>query len=117
MSDKQAQQDALRAKRAFEAHEREYRQKLLLETQKSIAVEQALRESRATQQRARQHAIAVEAHKMREEFMENLQRQKEQEQKLKREELERQEKNRAYAREVKVGLTKTCLSLTVGVID
>ncbi|KAI9098279.1 tumor suppressor, Mitostatin-domain-containing protein [Phlyctochytrium arcticum] len=100
MSDKQAQQDALRARRAYEAHEREYRQKLLVQAQKNAAAEQGLRESRALQQRARHHAIAVEAQKMRSEFMENLQRQKEQEEKIKKEEWERAEKNRQYAREV-----------------
>ncbi|KAJ3177449.1 Cilia- and flagella-associated protein 45 [Geranomyces variabilis] len=106
MSDKQAQQDALRAQRAFEAHEREYRQKMLLQTERNLANEKALRESRATQQRARQHAIAVEAHKMREEFMENLERQKEQEAKIREEERQRGERNREYASKVKAQISE-----------
>ncbi|TPX53827.1 hypothetical protein PhCBS80983_g06154 [Powellomyces hirtus] len=106
MSDKQAQQDALRAQRAFEAHEREYRQKLLLQTERNLANEKALRESRATQQRARQHAIAVEAHKMREEFMENLERQKEQEVKIREDERTRAERNREYASKVKAQISE-----------
>ncbi|KAJ3006942.1 hypothetical protein HKX48_009384 [Thoreauomyces humboldtii] len=106
MSDKQAQQDALRAQRAFEAHEREYRTKLLIQTEKNLASEKALRESRATQQRARQHAIAVEAHKMRDEFMENLQRQKEQEDKIREEERNRGERNRGYASKVKAQISE-----------
>ncbi|KND02810.1 uncharacterized protein SPPG_01891 [Spizellomyces punctatus DAOM BR117] len=106
MSDKQAQQDALRAQRAYEAHEREYRQKLLVQAQKNAANEKELRESRAMQQHARQHAIAVEAHKMRQEFMENLQRQKETEEKMKREEWERNERNRQYARQVQAQIAE-----------
>ncbi|KAI8912097.1 tumor suppressor, Mitostatin-domain-containing protein [Powellomyces hirtus] len=100
------QQDALRAQRAFEAHEREYRQKLLLQTERNLANEKALRESRATQQRARQHAIAVEAHKMREEFMENLERQKEQEVKIREDERTRAERNREYASKVKAQISE-----------
>ncbi|KAJ3297195.1 Cilia- and flagella-associated protein 45 [Borealophlyctis nickersoniae] len=106
MSDKQAQADALRARRAYESYEREWRAK-----QKALALaqqtqEQELRADRAKQQAAREHAIAVEAKKMRDEFYEGLARQKEAEEKIKREEKERAERNRAYALEVKAQISE-----------
>ncbi|KAJ3046952.1 Cilia- and flagella-associated protein 45 [Rhizophlyctis rosea] len=101
MSDKQAAQDALRAQRAAEAYEREWRLKEKVTAERQAKQEQDLREDRARQQRAREHAIAVEAHKMREEFYENLARQKEMEEKLKREAEEKERRNRIYAQEVK----------------
>ncbi|KAI8999233.1 tumor suppressor, Mitostatin-domain-containing protein [Gaertneriomyces semiglobifer] len=101
MSDKQAQQDALRARRAFEAHEREYRQKLKLAAEKKSLAEASLRETRATQQRARERAIALEARKMREEFLENMRAQKEAESKVKLEEGKQAERRKQYAKELK----------------
>ena len=102
MSDKQAQQDALRAQRAYEAYEREWRRKEKDAAEKQAAQERDLREERIKQQKAREYAIAVEAHKMRQEFYENLQRQKALEQRLKTEEVEIAERNKKYAQEVKV---------------
>ncbi|KAL2918300.1 hypothetical protein HK105_202227 [Polyrhizophydium stewartii] len=101
MSDKQAQQDALRAQRAFEAYERDWRRKEKEAAEKQAQQESELRQERYKQQRAREHAIAIEAQKMKQEFYENLQRQKEVEEKLKREEEMRALKNKLYAQEVK----------------
>ncbi|KAI8928622.1 tumor suppressor, Mitostatin-domain-containing protein [Entophlyctis helioformis] len=101
MSDKQAQQDALRAQRAFEAYEREWRRKEKEAAEKQAQQESELRQERYKQQRSREHAIAIEAHKMKQEFFENLERQKEVEAKLKREEEARGHKNKLYAMEVK----------------
>ncbi|KAI8811517.1 tumor suppressor, Mitostatin-domain-containing protein [Cladochytrium replicatum] len=102
ISDKQAQQDALRAQRAFEAYERDWRRKEKEQAERQAAQEKELRAQRLEQQRARENAIAVEAHKMKEEFYENLKRQKEIEEKLQAEEMLRAEKNRKYSMEVKV---------------
>ncbi|KAJ3100916.1 Cilia- and flagella-associated protein 45 [Phlyctochytrium planicorne] len=101
MSDKQAQQDALRAQRAYEAYERDWRRKEKEAAEKQSQMERDLKTERVKQQRAREHAIAVEAHKLKQEFFENLQRQKEAEEKLKAEEIKRAERNRLYALEVK----------------
>ena len=102
MSDKHAAQDALRAQRAYEAYEREWRRKEKEAAEKQAAQEKELREERIKQQKAREYAIAVEAHAMRQEFYENLQRQKQLEEKLKHEELVIADKNKKYAQEVKV---------------
>lgn len=102
MSDKQAAQDALRAQRAYEAYEREWRRKEKEMAEKHAAQERELREDRLKQQNAREHAIAVEAHKMRIEFMENIRRQKQIEEKIQEEERVHAEKNKIYSSEVKV---------------
>lgn len=102
MSDKHAQQNALRAQRAYEAYEREWRRKEKEAAEKHAAQEKELREERIKQQDAREYAIAVEAHKMRQEFYENLARQKALEEKLKNETIEEHERNKKYALEVKV---------------
>ncbi|KAJ3125011.1 Cilia- and flagella-associated protein 45 [Nowakowskiella sp. JEL0407] len=106
MSDKQAQQDALRAQRAFEAYERDWRRKEKETAAKQAAQEKELREERLKQQKAREHAIAVEARKMKNEFFENLQRQKEIEEKQKAEARERAEKNKIYSSEIKAQITE-----------
>ncbi|KAJ3229531.1 Cilia- and flagella-associated protein 45 [Chytriomyces hyalinus] len=100
MSDKQAQQDALRAQRAYEAYEREWRRKEKETAEKQKLQESELKAERFKQQRAREHAIAVEARKMKDEFFENLKRQKEVEERIKAEELLKHEKNRLYSTEV-----------------
>ncbi|KAJ3317741.1 hypothetical protein HDU76_001072, partial [Blyttiomyces sp. JEL0837] len=106
ISDKQAQQDALRAKRAYEAYERDWRRKEKENAEKQALMERELKMERIKQQRAREHTIAVEAHKMKEEFYENLARQKEIEERLKAEELKRAEKNKLYAIEVKAQINE-----------
>ncbi|KAJ1554893.1 Cilia- and flagella-associated protein 45 [Nowakowskiella sp. JEL0078] len=100
ISDKQAQQDALRAQRAFEAYEREWRRKEKETALKQSIQERELRAERLNQQRAREHAISVEAHKMKDEFFENLQRQKEGEARHEAEAYERAQKNSLYSKEV-----------------
>jgi hypothetical protein len=100
MSDKQAQQDALRAQRAAEQHEREWRRKERETAVRRVAQEAELRAERTKQSRAKEYAIAVEAHKMKQEFYDNLARQREAEARLKAEEVARGERNRAYAQEV-----------------
>lgn len=70
--------------------------------EKHAAQERELREDRLKQQNAREHAIAVEAHKMRIEFMENIRRQKQIEEKIQEEERVHAEKNKIYSSEVKV---------------
>jgi hypothetical protein len=100
MSDKQAQQDALRAQRAYEAYEREWRRKEKETAEKQAQQEKELREERWKQQLAREQAIAVESKKLKEEFFASLAQQKEIEAKLKAEEIQRAEKNRQYAKEV-----------------
>ena len=102
MTDKNAQQNALRVQRAYEAYEREWRRKEKDAAEKHASQEKELREERIKQQEAREYAIAVEAHKMRQEFYENLARQKALEEKLKKEEIEAAERNKKYALEVKV---------------
>ncbi|KAJ3254554.1 Cilia- and flagella-associated protein 45 [Boothiomyces macroporosus] len=101
MSDKQAQQDALRAQRAYEAYEREWRRKEKEAAEKQLQQEKELREERLRQQQAREKAIAIESHKLKEEFLASLQQQKEIEARIKQEEEIRAQKNRAYALEVK----------------
>ncbi|KAH6566542.1 hypothetical protein BASA62_006638 [Batrachochytrium salamandrivorans] len=110
MSDKQAQQDALRAQRAFEAHEREWRRKEQEAAEKQMQQEMDLRHERFKQQRSREHAIHIEAQKMKQEFYENLQRQKETEEKLLREEQMRAQKNMIYAQDVKAQIKEKELS-------
>ncbi|KAJ3195344.1 Cilia- and flagella-associated protein 45 [Irineochytrium annulatum] len=100
-SDKQAQQDALRAQRAYEAYERDWRRKEKEAAEKHAAMERDLKSQRIEQQRAREHAVAVEARKLKEEFIDNLRGQREAEERIKAEERERHERNRAYALEVK----------------
>lgn len=102
MSDKQAAKDALRAQRAYESYEREWRRKEKEAAEKQSNQERELREDRLKQQKAREHAIAAEAHKMRIEFMDNIKRQKEIEEKIQEEERTRAEKNKKYSAEVKV---------------
>ncbi|TPX50058.1 hypothetical protein SeMB42_g00426 [Synchytrium endobioticum] len=99
-ADKQAQQDALRAQRAHEAYEREWRRQQKEAAEKAGAQERELREERARQSLARERAVAAEAQSMRQEFYRSLQRQKEEELRLQAEAVVRHEKNRAYSREV-----------------
>lgn len=102
VADKHAQQDALRARRAYEAYEREWRRKEKETAEKQAMQEDDLKCERLKQQRAREAAIAVEAHKMKVEFYETLERQKNEEMRLKEMEMEKAKKNRSYAQEVQV---------------
>ncbi|KAJ1509457.1 Cilia- and flagella-associated protein 45, partial [Coelomomyces lativittatus] len=100
-TDKQSEQDALRAKRAFEAYERDWRRKEKEAAEKKARDEAILRNERAKQQESREHAIEAEAIQMRREFFENLERQKAIEEKIRHEVQVRGEKNGLYNQELK----------------
>lgn len=67
-SDEAAERDALRAKRAAEANEREWRRKELLAAQKKIETENELKLARAAQAEDRKRQLAIEAGRERVEF-------------------------------------------------
>jgi hypothetical protein len=104
ISDKQAQQDALRAQRAHETYERDWRKKERGAAEKSVRMEKELREERVKQQDARDRAVAIESHKMKTEFFKNVAKHREIEDKNKKDEQTRFEKNKLYSQEVKVYL-------------
>lgn len=91
-ADKQAELDALRAKRAFEASEREYRKRMLAEAERRAAAQQDLNESRAKQKADKEWELALEAKRQREEFHRNR---RVQEEWMARERAEREAKLRA----------------------
>lgn len=105
ISDKQAQQDALRAQRAHETYEREWRKKEREAAEKKARLENELRAERIKQQESREHAIAVESHKLKVEFFDNLDKQRQVEEKIREEEHVRIEKNKQYSKDVKVRFT------------
>jgi len=100
VSDKQAQQNALRAQRAYESYERDWRRKEKDAAEKQARQEAELRQERYKQQKAREYAISIEAQKMKQEFYENLQRQQQVEEKYKREAEEQHVKNKLYSQQV-----------------
>ena len=67
-SDEQAERDALRAKRAQEAAEREFRKKELDEARKKADAEAILKKARAQQMDQKEHFLAVQAQRERSEF-------------------------------------------------
>ena len=91
----------MRARRAQEAYEREWRRKEKEAAERHAASERQLREERLKQQLDREHSIAVEALKMRREFHEMVNRAKKSDEKLKEVEVEKHVKNRMYAQEIK----------------
>ncbi|KAJ3227634.1 Cilia- and flagella-associated protein 45 [Clydaea vesicula] len=106
ISDKQTQQDLLRAKRAFESYEREWRKKEKESIEKEIRLSKELKEERLKQQHSRENAVAFEAHKLKLEFFENIEKQKKVEEKIKEEERIKAEKNKIYAKEVKAQIAE-----------
>jgi len=98
--DKQAQQDTLRAERAFEQYERDWRRKEKETAAKHAAMEAQLQAERAKQQGDREHAIAVEAYKIRQNFEQSLARSKQEEQKLAEQDRQKHEANKRYAVQV-----------------
>jgi hypothetical protein len=100
MADKQAEQDQLRAQRAYESYEREWRRKEKEAAEKQGMLEKDLREERFQQQKAREESIALEAQQLKEQFFTSLEKQKAGEAKIKAEANLRAEKNRQYALEV-----------------
>ena len=71
-------------------------------------MEKSLREERWKQQKAREYAISLEAEKMKQEFEDNLARQKAIEAKIKEEEHKKVIKSKLYAQEVMVSLCLLC---------
>lgn len=102
LSGKQAEQDALRANRAFESYEREWRKKEKDAAEKKMRQEQELKEDRIKQQKARDQAAASEAHKLKVEFNENIKKQKIDDEKSKEFLDKLHKKNKAYTMEIQV---------------
>lgn len=66
--DEQAERDALRAKRAQEQTEREWRKKEAEEARKKAEMESSLIHARANQMAQKEHFLAVQAQRERAEF-------------------------------------------------
>jgi len=66
--DEQAERDEIRARRAQEQAEREWRRKEAEEIQRQVETEAMLREARQQQMAQREHFLAVEAQRERAEF-------------------------------------------------
>lgn len=66
--DEQAERDALRAKRAQEKTEREWRKKEAEETKKKAVTEAMLIQARSNQMSQKEHFMAVQAQRERAEF-------------------------------------------------
>ena len=75
-ADRQAEIDALRAKRAFEEGERQARERERLENEKRLRIMADLEASRQKQFNDKQMSLAEQARIEREEYMYNIQRQK-----------------------------------------
>ncbi|XP_041373036.1 cilia- and flagella-associated protein 45-like [Gigantopelta aegis] len=84
--DKQAERDAIRARRAQEETEREWRLKEAAQQEKKAAVEAMLKEARTVQLQHKEHNLAVQAQRERAEFERVLRAQNELMEKEKREE-------------------------------
>lgn len=66
--DEQAERDALRAKRAQEQTEREWRRKEKEEARKKQELEDSLKQAREVQLKQKEHFLAVQAQRDRAEF-------------------------------------------------
>ncbi|CAH8455391.1 unnamed protein product [Dicrocoelium dendriticum] len=100
-SDEAAERDALRAKRAAEAREREWRRKEKEEALKKQQTEDELKRARVAQAEERRRLLAIEAGRERAEFERILRRQKEMMDADLREQNQAKLKNRKYAEEVR----------------
>ncbi|XP_015104580.3 cilia- and flagella-associated protein 45 [Vicugna pacos] len=87
--DYQAEQDALRAKRNQEVADREWRRKEKENAQKKLETEAELRKSRLEQVAFKEHALAVQVQRDRDEFERILRAQREQ---IEKEQLEEEKK-------------------------
>ncbi|XP_041499382.1 cilia- and flagella-associated protein 45 [Microtus oregoni] len=87
--DDRAEQDALRAKRNQEVADREWRQKEKENAQKKMETEEKLRKSRLEQVAFKEHTLAVQVQRDRDEFERILRAQREQ---IEKEKLEREKK-------------------------
>ncbi|XP_059991439.1 cilia- and flagella-associated protein 45 isoform X4 [Lagenorhynchus albirostris] len=98
--DYQAEQDALRAKRNQEVADREWRRKEKENAQKKMETEARLRKSRQEQVAFKEHALAVQVQRDRDEFERILRAQREQ---IEKQQLEEEKKARGrlqYANEL-----------------
>ncbi|KAF7260115.1 hypothetical protein EG68_02344 [Paragonimus skrjabini miyazakii] len=100
-SDEAAERDALRAKRAAEAREREWRLKEKADALKKQETEDLLKRARITQAEERRRLLAIEAGRERMEFERILKRQKEMMDNDQREQNEAKLKNQKYAEEIR----------------
>ena len=66
--DEQASRDALRAKRAAEQAERDWRRKEAEEARKKAMVEASLKQARTQQMQQKEHFLAVQAQRERNDF-------------------------------------------------
>ena len=99
--DELAERDALRAKRAQEKTEREWRKKEAEEAHKKAVMEAMLIDARADQMAQKEHFLAVQAQRERAEFERVLRAQKELVEKERREEQESQKKKLTHAEDVR----------------
>ena len=99
--DEQAERDALRAKRAQEQAEREWRKKEAEEVRQKAVTEAMLKAARAQQMDQKEHFLAVQAQRERGDFERVLQAQQELIEKDKHEEDSRRHKRLNYADEVR----------------
>ncbi|KAL7748342.1 hypothetical protein RI367_006303 [Sorochytrium milnesiophthora] len=109
-TDLHAEQDALRAKRAYEAHEREWRRKEKEAAERKLRDEEVLRQERAAQHAAREYAIAVESQKLKNEFFDNIERQRTVEAKIQAEQRQHHEERKKYNRDVQKQISEREMS-------
>jgi len=100
--DEQAERDALRAKRAQEQAEREWRHKEAEEERKKSETEEMLKHARSQQMDQKEHFLAVQAQRERADFERVLKAQKELVEKEKLAEGEKRKQRDVYAEEVRV---------------
>lgn len=99
--DAQEERDALRAKRAAEARERDWRKKEADEARHKLEVNEMLRDAREMQLAQKEHVLAVQAHRDRIEFEKILRTQQELASKERRQVDERSKKNKNYSKEIR----------------
>ncbi|XP_060572410.1 cilia- and flagella-associated protein 45-like isoform X2 [Ruditapes philippinarum] len=99
--DEQADRDALRAKRAQEQAEREWRKKEAEEAKKKAVTEAMLIDARKNQMQQKEHYLAVQAQRERNEFERVLRAQKELVEKERREDIEARKKRLVHADDVR----------------
>lgn len=104
--DEQSERDALRAKRAQEQTEREWRTKEAAEVRKKAETEAMLEEARHKQMMQKEHYLAVQAQRERQEFERVLRAQKELVEREKREELEVRKKRLTHADDVRAQIRR-----------
>lgn len=104
--DEQAERDALRAKRAQEQSERDWRRKEAEEMRKKAELEESLKKARSVQMQQKEHFLAVQAQRERAEFERVLRAQKELVEKQKREENIHRTKKMSHADEVRAQIRK-----------